>query len=95
MIDLSGELKRAIWDVLVTECGADPRAWGDFWHHFPQCREYRFQGSLGFGGKVWSTHGSRVDVTCYPEDETRERRAAIDRANVALAELLAPAVEQP
>jgi hypothetical protein len=38
-------------------------------------REYRFCGSLGFGGKfhcerdIWR-------VSCYPEDSTLERRAA-------------------
>jgi hypothetical protein len=56
-------------------------------HHFVEgCREYRFMGALGFGGKFWQ---QSMTVTCYPEDETPERRAIIERANAALADLLA------
>lgn len=46
--------------------------------------EYRFQGSLGFGGKVWNRH-DRWDVNCYHEDETPARTAAIEATNEALA----------
>jgi hypothetical protein len=72
----------AIYDILQTECGAT-----DYWRENfcyamqeQDCREYRFQGSLGFGGKLYNNHG-KLHVSCYREDETPERLAAIDRAN--------------
>jgi hypothetical protein len=79
---------RAVWRILVEECGAhdlDERAFASLW---PGCVEYRFMGSLGFGGKVWA---GLVDgapfVSCYREDETPERLATIARANERLAAL--------
>lgn len=76
----------AVWQVLVEECGAwngDEHALRAFEHHWPGCVEYRFQGKLGFGGKVWANMG-RVYVTCYPEDSTREREGMIAAANARL-----------
>lgn len=75
-------------DVLRDECGWRPTdndmlGFAALW---PDCGEYRFMGSLGFGGKVWSNRG-RLYVTCYPEDRTPERQAAIDWANARLATL--------
>jgi len=49
-------------------------------------REYRFIGSLGFGGKFWDNNG-RFYVSCYQEDETEPRRQAIEKANSKLAEI--------
>lgn len=73
----------AVWEILVEEAGA----WADdlpqFQHHWPGCVEYRFQGRLGFGGKVWANQG-QVYVTCYPEDSTREREAIILACNKRL-----------
>jgi hypothetical protein len=82
---VSSERKRAIWDVLVETCGAPPQMWDQFNLCFPECREFRFQGDLGFGGKVWSDRG-RVYVNCYPEDETPQRVALIRSANAQLSE---------
>lgn len=76
----------AIYDVLVDDCGASEKHRHYFSSVFPGCREFRFGGSLGFGGKVWSVH-EKVYVTYYPEDETPERRAATERANVRLKEI--------
>jgi hypothetical protein len=45
--------------------------------------EWRFQGTLGFSGKFYFTPG-RWYVDCYPEDDTPERRRAIDEANTQL-----------
>lgn len=76
----------AVWQILVDECGAwdrDDSALTSFKHHWPECGEYRFQGKLGFGGKVWANRGE-VYVTCYSEDETRERAAMIAAANARL-----------
>lgn len=46
--------------------------------------EYRFGGSLGFGGKLWMKPGE-LRVSCYKEDRTSERDATIARANILLA----------
>lgn len=93
-MDLTEAQKDAIWDVLVETCGASERWRDDFTAHFPKCREFRFQGALGLGGKVWADHGvwtfgQRVYVDCYAEDETPARLDMIERANAALASLLA------
>jgi len=51
------------------------------------CREWRFMGALGFGGK-FRNNGNRDNtpyVDCYPEHLTPERAAMIDRANVRIA----------
>jgi len=76
--------KRAIWRILVEECGALEKQWDQFYYHWPQCREFRFQGDLGFGGKVYNM-GDRVWVDNYREHSTDETRAAIERANARLA----------
>lgn len=46
--------------------------------------EWRFQGALGFGGKLWRK-GNGFKVSCYSEDETESRRAMIAKANERLA----------
>lgn len=50
------------------------------------CHEWRFQGSLGFGGKLYLSLG-RLHVSCYPEYRTPERDALIERVNRRLEEL--------
>lgn len=70
----------AIWDVLVSNCGARESERQDFLHHWPRCIEYRFVGRLGFGGKIWWNNGE-VYVSCYREDETAERRELIEQTN--------------
>ena len=76
----------AVWDVLAAECGA-----GELWRQDFVLRaagagltEYRFMGSLGFGGKLYAERGG-FRVGCYPEDETPQRLAAMERANRLLA----------
>lgn len=49
-----------------------------------ECREWRFCGKLGFGGKYRS---GRNKVDCYPEDLTPERSAIIQQTNEELANL--------
>ena len=51
-----------------------------------ECGEYRFCGSLGLGGKYYPY--SNV-VSCYSEDRTPERDAAIAAADRALRALKA------
>lgn len=83
---------KEVWDVLVEDVGAsqspDDRLSFIWYATDPTIppQEYRFQGNLGFGGKV---HFSRqgLHVSCYPEDKTPERLKAIWTANARLAEL--------
>lgn len=50
--------------------------------------EWRFQGLLGFGGKLWPCRVDGVPyVTCYPEDETPVRLEIIRRVNAELEQL--------
>lgn len=85
--------KAAIWDTLVNWLGASSKAidFYQFSQRFPECREYRFMGEAGFGGKVWRSNDGRVYVTCYTEDETPRLKELIEAANASLARLLASA----
>lgn len=82
--------RHAVWDVLVKHAeapGHDSDRY-DFCVTWPECGEYRFQGALGFGGKVWAPRlGRPARVTCYPEDRTPERIAIIERVNDLLDDL--------
>lgn len=87
-----------IYDILTAECGAPDWMRDDFVYfctNLFQSREYRFIGSLGFGGKFWHNDG-RFYVNCYPEDMTVPRAEAIKSANEKLAAVysaIMPAVE--
>lgn len=89
---MTGDEATAVYDILMRECGATEFWRADFTYHQSGefCREYRFQGALGFGGKFRRRHEGEQErwyVDCYSEDETPARRAMIDRANAALATL--------
>ena len=98
MIQITKAQAIAARQILVEECGLRPddgrcsfvalvSANITRWSH--ACHEFRFMGALGFGGK-FRNNGNRNDtpyVDCYPEHETAERLAMIERANVRLAEL--------
>lgn len=93
MIDgraLAAEQANAVWDVLVEHAGASEDGREDFVFHQTAggCTEYRFQGSLGFGGKFWNANG-RWYVSAYREDTTPGRASAIDLTNAALSGLRA------
>jgi hypothetical protein len=78
-----------VYTILVEECGAAPQQEyaDDFIRSMlNECREYRFQGDLGFGGKCYFDH-RRVWVSCYREDRTPERDAMIAKANSRLPDL--------
>jgi hypothetical protein len=80
----------AVWDVLVQHAGAseDMRDMFVSTQQREVVAEWRFQGSLGFGGKFRrSGWDDRWYVDCYKEDVTPARQAAIDACNQALAEL--------
>ena len=84
---------KKIYDILVECCGAEEINREDFVNAVSDCNygqktpveEYRFQGALGFGGKVYNEIPWRV--MCYQEDETPERLAMIKAANDKLREL--------
>lgn len=80
----------AIYDILESD-GAAPGLRDSFvhWYHEPDQREWRFIGSLGFGGKFIKQSG-RLVVSCYPEDRNTERIATIERLNARLAEVVKP-----
>ncbi len=86
---------RAIYEILIRTCGAYDAA--DAYTQFIYAAdrfsagwsfEYRFQGSLGFGGKVWLYNGDYPYVNCYKEDETSARNKAMAQANQDLRNLI-------
>jgi hypothetical protein len=96
--EITTDQAKAVRAILEEECGyrrAD--RFDDFVYHVATigkddwnvCREYRFMGELGFGGK-FRNNGKRNNtpyVDCYSENETPSRREMIERANKRLAEL--------
>lgn len=80
-----------VYDVLVKEAGAtddesNRLQFKFFWRRHGD--EFRFMGTLGFGGKLHVTRRvPRLRVDCYPEDLTPERAETIERTNRVLAEL--------
>ena len=89
---LTPEQANAAYDVLVECAGADDKSWSreSFIWHISECHrpasEYRFGGLLGYGGKLRNNRCG-IYVDCYPEHETAERLATIERTNVRLAAL--------
>lgn len=88
--------------ILIEECGYCPgRRDGDaFIRHIvapqpdgsPVCHEFRFMGSLGFGGK-FRNNGNNMNtphVDCYPEHKTENRKSMIADANKRLNLLFNP-----
>lgn len=78
-----------IWEILVEHAGADPGGLVAFMEEASRSpvMEYRFQGMLGFGGKVWLKPSKTPYVTCYPEDLTDDRERAIEKTNDELRKL--------
>jgi hypothetical protein len=85
----------AAFDVIEQECGAHPALRDDFVRYAVREKassfgiEFRFQGHLGFGGKIHrnSNRNALFYVDYYPEDKTPERDAMQDNANTRLAEI--------
>jgi hypothetical protein len=89
-MQITNELANRIYDVLVKACETDEASRQRFIYYITnpaQSHEWRFIGSLGFGGKLYHNHG-RIYVGCYWEDETEERRMTIDRANQELSKIV-------
>lgn len=82
---LSAEQARAIWTVLVEECGAREDDFDRFLYGHPGrdggvSVEWRFGGHLGFGGKFYN-EGHCWRVGCYPEDADPVTARRVLRAN--------------
>jgi hypothetical protein len=81
---MTEEQANAVFDVLVERAGAREDMRDEFVFHLTRgCEEFRFQGALGFGGKLY-VEPRRWRVSCYREDETPERVEAIWVTNAAL-----------
>jgi hypothetical protein len=95
------EQANAVYDVLAEHAGASdafvgesadapvpPRAEFVFHQTREHVTEYRFMGSLGFGGKFWRNADAWY-VTAYSEDVKGrpERAQAVNDTNAALAAL--------
>lgn len=84
------ETFEAAYSILVEHAGAREIWRRDFVSYFTihprQPYEWRFQGTLGFGGKFWLRQDGFA-VTCYSEDLTPERDLVIRRVNEALEPL--------
>ena len=80
--------KKLMWSkvfmLLIARCGASYRMFDDFIRYMmdgeSEQKEFRFQGSFGFGGKLYKSN-RRVYVGCYPEDSTTEIEITIDQVN--------------
>jgi len=83
---LSEKKAKAVYEILVKVCSANENEEFDFIYHHTKsgCNEWRFIGSLGFGGKYWS---GRNEISCYPEDLTTERERIIKIANEMLSKI--------
>lgn len=74
-----------IFDILVEHAGANQTLRSSFINSLKDgTPEFRFQGSLGFGGKYYPRENM---VSCYSEDRTPLREEAIDKTNAALKQL--------
>lgn len=97
MRPLSKEAAKAVYDLLV-EVAEAPKVYAShFIQHFSGKQppnEWRFQGSLGFGGKFYRDQ-RKWCVGCYREDTTPERQEIIDLLNTRLAELRTQYEEDP
>ena len=87
---ISTEQAEKVAAILREECGrrGNERDVHSFVYHVTRdCREYRFMGALGFGGKFRNNgnHDNTPYVDCYSEDETAERKKMIGRANERLS----------
>lgn len=88
-----------IYEILITCCGApelsDVRAeFLDYMGTANPCREWRFGGWLGFGGKLYA-NGHEIYVECYRKHKVPLVAFAIRVANERISALLAPSPSEP
>jgi hypothetical protein len=89
---ISDQAAQAAYDVVTNNCGAPVHARNPCAFHFTRWNgraptEFRFQGDLGFGGKLYLSRARGFYVDTYPEDRTQSRAAAIEAANAELASI--------
>lgn len=88
MIQMPMERANLIYNLLITIGKAQENERYDFIHAHcvdkDGCKEWRFQGIFGFGGKYWS---DRNEVTYYPEDETEYIKLSAYLLNEALSNI--------
>lgn len=87
MIEITESQAKELCDILMEHAGAFPYDKTQFLQaqtnrEFP-CREFRFCGKLGFGGKFWNNNG-KLYVACYQEDENKKRNKIIEKVNKML-----------
>ena len=95
--EINEEQARAILQILKEECGyrADPYDGEGFVRAIRTdtgehvCREYRFIGAIGSGGKFRNNGNNECTpyVDCYQESKTPERMEMIEKANLRLGKL--------
>jgi hypothetical protein len=97
MRQITEDQARAVLKILVEECGhaifhPDRDEYSFVYHVTRDCREFRFCGALGFGGKFRNNgnHDNTPYVDCYPEHETPDCLAMIEAANRRLDALFNP-----
>jgi hypothetical protein len=73
-MDLQTKIK--IWDLL-TAAGANQIGKEQFFRNWPECNEFRFQGTLGFAAKIWAPTPS------FPARATTHDNPNVDRAKLA------------
>lgn len=85
-----------IYDILIETCQAPEFGRAQFVAEKGNFREYRFQGALGFGGKIYRKDRyvdgcwlNALTVNCYWEDSTHDRENMIAAANERLKEFWA------
>jgi hypothetical protein len=85
---LSPEMAEKVYDILVDVCGASETMRNSFvtQQTTELVSEWRFCGTLGFGGKFWNCN-DKLYVNCYREDETPKIRETIEQANEQLSKL--------
>ena len=89
---VSVEYYRKVYDILVKEAQASPTSrdefvrwcFGTLMEIHPLAGEWRFGGTLGFGGKYWIATNT---VSCYREDETPARIQSVSNINQKLKEI--------
>jgi hypothetical protein len=85
------QTKIKIWDIL-SAAGAKQIGKDQFFNNWPECNEFRFQGTLGFSAKIWAPKAS-FPAIATAHDNPNVDRAKLAEINAQLA-ILAPALSK-
>lgn len=82
------DIANSIVDILIEHCGVAANRRNSIVEElmWQQLTEYRFQGELGFGGKLKHKH-NKLYVDYYPEDKTTQREQMVQAANTKLEKI--------